>query len=151
MDLTRFKADPQLEDEGVWTSVDVGTGARIKIARIGNRRYREAMTKRLKPYRRALRNGTLDERVTEQITAEVLAETVLLDWQGLTDGGAPLTYSAEAARTLLCDTRFKDFRDLVVEMASDLELYRQQDLEDAEKNSETSSSGSWTGETSSTS
>lgn len=151
MDLTRFKADPQLEDEGVWTSIDAGTGARIKIARIGNRRYREAMTKRLKPYRRALRNGTLDERVTEQITAEVLAETVLLDWQGLTDGGTPLAYSAEAARTLLCDTRFKDFRDLVVEMASDLELYRQQDLKDAEKNFGTSSDGSWSGEAGSTS
>lgn len=151
MDLTRFKADPQLEDEGVWTSIDAGTGARIKIARIGNRRYREAMTRRLKPYRRALRNGTLDERVTEQITAEVLAETVLLDWQGLTDGGTPLTYSAEAARNLLCDARFKDFRDLVVEMASDLELYRQQDLRDAEKNSGTPSDGSWSGEAASTS
>lgn len=135
MDLTRFKADPVLEDEGVWTSVDAGTEASIKIARIGNRRYREAMTRRLKPFRRALRNGTLDEKVTEKITAEVLAETILLDWKGLTQNGVPLSYSPEAAKELLCDNRFKDFRDLVVELAGDLELYRQQDIEDAEKTS----------------
>lgn len=147
MDLTRFKADPVLEDEGVWTSVDAGTEASIKIARIGNRRYREAMTRRLKPYRRALRNGTLDEKVT----AEVLAETILLDWKGLTQDGVPLTYSPDAAKDLLCDNRFKDFRDLVVELAGDLELYRQQDIEDAEKNFEPSSTGSSTGETSSSS
>lgn len=151
MDLTRFKADPVLEDEGVWTSVDAGTEASIKIARIGNRRYREAMTRRLKPYRRALRNGTLDEKVTEKITAEVLAETILLDWKGLTQDGVPLTYSPDAAKDLLCDNRFKDFRDLVVELAGDLELYRQQDIEDAEKNFEPSSTGSSTGETSSSS
>src|SRR3546814_20679574 len=83
MDLNRFKADTALEDEGVWTTVDAASGCRLKIARIGNRRYREAMARRLKPYRRALRAGTPDDQVTERITAGVLAETVLLDWQGV--------------------------------------------------------------------
>ncbi|MEQ8396502.1 hypothetical protein [Thalassobaculum sp.] len=145
MDLNRFKADTALEDEGVWTTVDAATGCRLRIARIGNRRYRETMARRLKPYRRALRAGTLDDQVTERVTAEVLAETVLLDWERLERGGAAVAYSREAAAAILADPAYKDFRDLVVELASDQESYRERDIEDAEKNSATSSAGSSTG------
>jgi hypothetical protein len=145
MDLNRFKADTALEDEGVWTTVDAASGCRLRIARIGNRRYRETMARRLKPYRRALRAGTLDDQVTERITAEVLAETVLLGWQALERGGAPVDYSPEAAAAILADPAYKDFRDLVVELASDQEAYRERDIEDAEKNSATSCVGSTTG------
>lgn len=151
MDLSRFKTDTALEDEGVWTTIDAATDAEIRIARIGNRRYRETMARRLKPYRRALRAGTLDESVTERITAEVLAETVLLDWRGLTVGDEPLPYSRDKARDLLLDPAFRDFRDLVVELAGELDLYRERDLEDAEKNFATSCAGSSSGETGSTS
>lgn len=147
MDLSRFKTDTALEDEGVWTTIDAASDAEIRIARIGNRRYRETMAKRLKPYRRALRAGTLDDSVTERLTAEVLAETVLLDWRGLTVDGAPLHYSRERARDLLLDPAYRDFRDLVVELAGELDLYRERDLEDAEKNSATSSGGTSTGAT----
>ncbi|WP_420562609.1 hypothetical protein [Thalassobaculum sp.] len=151
MDLSRFKTDTAREDEGVWTTIDASSDAQIRLARIGNRRYREAMARRLKPYRRALRAGTLDESVTERITAEVLAETVLLDWRGLTDGAAPLAYSRETARDLLLNPAYRDFRDLVVELAGELDLYRERDLEEAEKNSATSCDGSSTGATGSTS
>ncbi|NQW12223.1 MAG: hypothetical protein HQ481_20345 [Alphaproteobacteria bacterium] len=151
MDLNRFKADTTLEDEGVWTPIDADGGAELKVARIGNRRYRETMARRLKPYRRALRAGTLDDSVTERITAEVLAETVLLDWRRLERDGEELVYSPAVAVELMKDAAYKDFRDLVVEMASDLENYRQRDLEEAEKNSSTSSAGSSTGRSKSSS
>lgn len=151
MDLSRFKTDTAREDEGVWTTIDASSDAQIRLARIGNRRYREAMARRLKPYRRALRAGTLDESVTERITAEVLAETVLLDWRGLTADDAPLPYSRETARDLLLNPAYRDFRDLVVELAGELDLYRERDLQEAEKNSATSCDGSSTGVTGSTS
>ena len=77
MDLSKFKADRTAEDEGVWVALDGDdSGARVKLARIGNRRYREAMQRRMKPFRRALRAGTLEEATAERVTAEVLAETV---------------------------------------------------------------------------
>lgn len=151
MDLNRFKADTTLEDEGVWVPIDTDGGAELKVARIGNRRYRETMARRLKPYRRAIRAGTLDDSVTERITAEVLAETVLLDWRGLERDGQNLPYSASTAAELLKDAGYKDFRDLIVEMASDLENYRERDLEEAEKNSRTTSAGNSTGRGKSTS
>lgn len=151
MDLSRFKTDTALEDEGVWTTIDASSDAQIRVARIGNRRYRETMARRLKPYRRALRAGTLDDSVTERITAEVLAETVLLDWRGVSADGVPLPYSREAARDLLLDPAYRDFRDLVVELAGELDLYRERDLEAAEKNSATSCAGRSTGATGSSS
>ena len=142
MDLSKFKADRTAEDDGVWVPLDgADEGARVKLARIGNRRYREAMQRRMKPYRRALRAGTLEEATAERVTAEVLAETVLLDWQDLTLDGAALAYSPDRARELLLDPALRDFRDLIVEMATDIELYRQQDEEAAEKNSPPSSAG----------
>lgn len=135
MDLSKFKADRTAEDEGVWVALDGDdSGARVKLARIGNRRYREAMQRRMKPFRRALRAGTLEEATAERVTAEVLAETVLLDWQDLALDGAALAYSPDRARELLLDPALRDFRDLIVEMATDIELYRQQDQEEAEKN-----------------
>jgi hypothetical protein len=70
---------------------------------------------------------------------------VLLDWQGLQRGGAPVAYSPREAAAILADPAYKDFRDLVVELAGDQEAYRERDLEDAEKNSATSSAGSSTG------
>ena len=135
MDLSKFKADRTAEDEGVWVALDGDdTGARVKLARIGNRRYREAMQRRMKPFRRALRAGTLEEATAERVTAEVLAETVLLDWQDLALDGAALAYSPDRARELL------------LEMATDIELYRQQDQEEAEKNLPPSSAGRSPGE-----
>lgn len=143
MDIARLKTDPAREDEGVW--VEVGDGASLKLARIGNRRYREATQRRFKPYRRALRAGTLSEATSEQLMAEVLAETVLLDWRGLMDRGTPVPYSVDQAKAVLCDPAYREFRDLVVELAGDMQSYREADLEDAEKNLGTSSSGTSTG------
>jgi len=154
MDLCRFKSDRSAEDDGVWVALDgsaAGDGASVKLARIGNRRYREAMQRRMKPYRRALRAGTLEDATAERITAEVLAETVLLDWRDLELDGTPLAYSPERARELLLDPALRDFRDLIVEMASDIELYRQQEQEEAEKNLPPSSAGTSPGARSKTS
>ena len=53
MDIATFRTDKSLEDQGAWTSI--GGDARVKLARIGNRRYRDALQARLKPHRRAIR------------------------------------------------------------------------------------------------
>ena len=131
MDLGKFRTDRAREDEGVWT--DIGDGARLKLARIGNRRYRELVQRVFRPHRRALRSGTLPEETSEALMSDVIAETVLLGWDGLLLDGRPVPYAPERARAVLADPAMRDFRDMVVELAGDMEMYRQQDLEDAEK------------------
>jgi hypothetical protein len=140
MDFATFRTDTALEDEGAWVALDDQT--RVKVARIGNRKYREAFQRRIRPYAKALKAGALSDKIAEQIMTDTLAETVLLGWQGFTRDGAELAYSAEAARAMLADPAYKDFRDLVVEIAGEMATFKRRADEDAEKNSATSSAGS---------
>lgn len=139
MDLRkRFATDPELELNGVW--VEIGQGARVKVARTNNKRYTERMQALMRPHRRQLRMGQLDDEVFDAILIRVVAETVLLDWENLEDGGKPIPYNTENAMRLM--TEFPDFRNVVAEIAQEMETFRAVELADAEKNSERSSSGS---------
>ena len=140
MDFNQFRSDLALEEDGVWIALD--DASRIRVARIGNRKYREAFQRRIKPYAKALKAGALSDAVAEQIMTDTLAETVLVGWEGFTRDGAEQPYSAEAARALLADPAFKNFRDFVVEMAGELETFKRRADQDSEKNSATSSAGS---------
>ena len=139
MDIAKFRIDPAAEDEGVWTAL--GGDAEVRLARIGNRRYREALAARLKPYRRAIRAGSMPEEAIEKLVTEAVCETVLLDWRNLELDGEPVPYSPARALELLSDPAMRDLRDLVVELAGDMELYRARELEEAEKNSPRPSRG----------
>ena len=149
MDFNSFKTDLGREDGGVW--VDLDATARVKIARTGNSRYRDLLRAKLKPHRRAIQAETLSDDIADRLLAEVMAETVLLDWQGLTENGEPVAYSTAKARELLSDPALKDFRELIGQLAGDMELFREQDLAAAEKNSPKSSAGKSSGATKSTS
>lgn len=132
MDIGRFRTDLDREVEGVW--VDIGKGAKLKIARIGNPKYKEVFSEQAKPYRRQIRSGNLSDEVAERILAKSLAETVLLDWEGLEENGEPLPYSKKAALDLLTNPQYKDFRDLVAELGNEAELFHQKEEEEAEGN-----------------
>jgi hypothetical protein len=130
MDLQKFNSDPKKEVEGVWTALD--ETSRIKVARSGNLRYREAFRKAMLPYRQAMRAGILSEKIAEKVMTEVLADTVLLDWEGFTDGGKDLPYSKENAKAMLGAEHLKDFRELVITLSENAERFRQDDLKEDE-------------------
>ncbi len=135
MDLSAFRTSRRRELEGTWVPLDgAEDGASIKLARVGNPKYRELMQTRLKPFRRAMRAGTLPDDTLERVTTEVLADSVVLDWRNLLLDGEKIPYSRDATIRLLSDPDLRDFRDFIVEAASDIAHYREQDLEDAEKN-----------------
>lgn len=135
MDLGKLRTDLNRESDGVW--VEIGDGARIKVARIGNPRH-AAMLRRLSaPYRRQINNSTLPDDVAFRISGEAMADAILLDWEGLELDGAPLLYSRQAAKDLLCNQQLKDFRSQVQAAAEDEEAFRQVVIEEAEKNLQT--------------
>lgn len=149
MDIATFRTNKSLENEGAWT--DLAGDARVKLARIGNRRYRDMLQAKLKPHRRAIRAGTLSDEVTEALMTEVIVETVLLDWENIELNGVVVPFSRDAALDILGDPEMKDLRNMIVELAGDMELYRAKDLEEAEKNSAASSPGKSSGGKNSTS
>ncbi len=134
MKLSNLATDDELETEGAW--VDIGEGARIKVAYTGSRRFRGAA------FRRANRRGFRQTRQTfdaqDEDTIRLLATDVLLDWDGIEDDdGNAIPYSPEKARELL--TWHYPFREMVSEEAMTLENFRREQLDDAvevlEKNS----------------
>ena len=130
MDIRKSFADPENERAGVW--VDYRDGSRVKIARAGNSNFSRLYQAKMKPYSRQERAGTLDESIQSKILCDVLAETVLLGWEGFEDNGKALKYSAKAASEMLLE--FMDFRNEIVELATTEEIFHQEHTEDSEKN-----------------
>lgn len=131
MDIKKtFGTNRDLELEGVWEPIN--EEASVKIARIGNDRYTKLFQKLMRPYRKQVRRGTMPDKKAEEIYNQVIAETVLLDWKGLTEDDKPLEYSVENAIRLL--TEYKDFKDLVVDAAEAMETFQKEEIEESEKN-----------------
>lgn len=142
--IGKFKTDKKREQEGVW--VDAGEGLKLKLARLGNPKYEALMQQLGKPYRRQIRNNTIDVDVLRGLTARALARHVLLDWSDLQDEetGEDITYSQEKALELL--KNYRDFYDMVVELANDQQFFRDDYQAESMGNSENASNGISNGE-----
>jgi len=92
-----FKTDPEAEKRGV--ILDYGDYW-VRVARAGgaNTAFIKALEAALKPVRRAIELGTLNERKAQEIGYTTFAEHIVLDWggDGMTDEeGNVLPYSKE--------------------------------------------------------
>ena len=126
MKVSRFATDLTLEEEGVW--VDIGEGAKLKVARVGNPNYQKRIRQLRAPYRSQIRQKSLPEDVSDKLVIQAFSECILLDWEGLEDDkGKPIKYSQENALELL--TNLKDFRALVGEIAMEHETFRRAEVE----------------------
>lgn len=132
MDLyQQFATDEQKEVEGAWVALSATT--RIRVARMGNARYKAAIKRLSAPYRTmGLLDDAIPDDVWEQITREAVAEAILVDWEGVTKDGAPLPYSKEEALAVL--KARKDFYGLVTTTAQHMDQYRVRAQATIEKN-----------------
>lgn len=131
MELNTFKTDKTLEEQGTW--IDLSPTSKIKLARIGCKNFQQEVKKRQKPYRAMVRAGTLPDHVQTQILVGVLAETIILGWEGFTEGGEPVPYTKDNAVRVLTESR--DFRDFIVTLADDINVFKAAEREDGLKNS----------------
>lgn len=130
MKIEDFKTDEKKEQEGVW--VDLDENSRVLIARIGNDHYNEILRKKAKPYRAAIRSNSLKDTILKKLMIEVIAESVLLNWEGITEKGEVIPYSRENAIRLL--TTYKEFLNLITNIAEESELFKIYDQEEGVKN-----------------
>jgi hypothetical protein len=132
MDLKKqFETDQKAEERGVWR--DVGEGARLKIARKGNPRYRRVFREKTRGMEQQMRLSVIPDDVADQIICEAMAEAILLDWDGIDDAGESIEYSRGAALKFLL--KYPDFRDLVDGLSEQIDAYRTDNLASTEKNS----------------
>lgn len=131
MDLKKnFGTDAKLELEGVWQ--DIGDGARVLIARIGNKNHTARINELRAPYKVQIRAGRLGDDVWQKIATKAMPGCILLDWEGLKDDGKPVVYSEEKALELL--TKYPDFRDLVSGLANEIDSFQKAEEEKVLKN-----------------
>jgi hypothetical protein len=131
MDIKKsFGTNKEAEQQGVWVDLDETT--KLKIARGGNKANRELVKKLLAPHKIALRNDKLPEHIIEDVGCKAMAQTILLDWQGMQEDGKNLPYTPENAERLLKD--YPDFRDQVAQLSGEISLFQIEQEEAKTKN-----------------
>jgi hypothetical protein len=144
MDLRRtYAADPSLETDGIELHLDGNAYITLARAGGGNVKYEAAMRAHFAPHKRALQNGTLDDKTATDILHKVYADAVILGWRGLEIDGAPLPYSRENA--LRVCREFPELWRVIQEEAGKFANYRTEELADMGKASPTGSNGGSSG------
>ena len=116
MDLKKeFGFDQDLAESGQWISVD-GNGTRIKVAAMPNPAYERW----LEPHQRRAR--TLGREIGEAAYEEAMAETVLLDWENVEDGGLAVKATKENRLAML--RKYRNFKALVIREATNISNFR---------------------------
>lgn len=129
----KFGTDKQLEQEGI--VLDYGDGLELRIRRAGgsNQRFEKVTQQKFRKYDRLVKNDLLETDQMREVMREVLAETVVISWKGVTDReGNELPFTKEN-----CIQLFKDLPDLfddVLEQSRKASLFKQTILEEEAKN-----------------
>lgn len=123
-----FGSNPKASIDGVW--VQLGGGASVKVARLGNKAAKKAYRKIPKASRNAFEEGTVDENTGEQFICMFLAQHILKDWKGFADKGVSLgDYDEMKGKKFLM--KYRRFRERIWELAGDEDLFNVESEEDA--------------------
>lgn len=132
MDLNQFKTDKALENSGVWLFVDDAT--KLLIARAGNQNYMNALKKIIDDngLTHAAKNGKIQTEKMLDFVKQAASQTILLDWDGLTESGKTVKYSHDRAFEMF--KVYPDFFTEVMRMADNIENFQSQAEEQIIKN-----------------
>jgi hypothetical protein len=130
MKLSSIKRDVNLSENGVWVTGAYGD-MDLLIAASNNKKYKDMIRKEIKPYERALRTNTLSDKVFTEIQDKCVAKHILLGWRNMQDDeGQEIPYSYDKALEILKDPENVDFRELVLALADEAEVFRKEAVED---------------------
>lgn len=117
MKLSALKTDLAKAAAGVWIDKIPDMGElRLKVRPIGNPDYRRVYGQLVDSTPRSAKRGgqIVDHDVKADIAARCLADTILVDWEGLEDDdGGMVDYSPAIAKAILLDPEMGAFRDAV--------------------------------------
>lgn len=116
MDIQSIKRDVAASTEGKWISDIPGCGdLRLRVRGENSPKVAALRARKLRavPKGKRDRDGAPTFEEMMRVTAEVLHEAVLLDWDGLTNGGKAVKYDADLAREWLTNPDYQEFADAV--------------------------------------
>jgi hypothetical protein len=135
MDIGNFKRDSAAIKAGQWVS-DIPDAGDIRV-RVRGLSSPVAIDARARKERSAAkkdrnRDGTIKAEPGIQIMREVLSEVILLEIEGLTEGGKPVTI--ERAKAMMLDPNYEGLADIVTWAARAVDRGVADVTEEAEKN-----------------
>jgi hypothetical protein len=110
MKISELEVDQKLIEEGKWVSnIPELTGVRLKVRGANNKDWRRWAMRLINAVPRKHRaNGILDPEEADRISATILLQTGLLDWDGIEDDdGQPIPYDRKKAAQYLAGERFR--------------------------------------------
>lgn len=128
--LQAYSTDRDAELEGRWFPLKFG--GRVKLARLGNEKYKEVGRKLEERARERAGAEILDDDEANAVICESLATAILLDWEIEGPDGKPIPYSIKQATTFLIEMR--DFQTEIIEKSSSMENFRKKRLATEAKN-----------------
>ena len=127
--------DKDLSEEGVW--VDFYGGSRLKIASTSSPAYKSKLSKLARANKLILDDSNPENfEAVQRITAEALATTVLLDWQGIhwPNADGTTTYNIPYTPKLgMKALRTDKFRDFVLDEAGRISNFKKEIVDAAKK------------------
>lgn len=115
-----FATDEKAEQEGAW--FPLGKDCKVLVARAGNPAYTSALRKALEKSQIDLESGGPDaDHLAENLMIDVMANTILLGWEGLSFKGKSVEHTTEMAKTML---KVKDFRKKISGFSDNFEAFR---------------------------
>lgn len=155
----RFKSNKEAELDGLLFSPM--EGVRFLVARAGGRNesFKRAFAQKTKPFRHQIQNETLSDEKSNELMAEVYAETVIKGWESQIDGDwKPVLLDENGKEMPFTKANFcKVMRDLpelfrqITTFANDASVFLEQDEAEDAGNSQSASDGTSSGEDDSTS
>lgn len=142
MDISNLKRDSTKVEGGQWVDNIPGMeDIRLRVRGLSSKHVAALRSRKERKVSRDGReaDGSLKQEVALRILGEVLHEAVLLDWDGLSDGGKPLPFNSEIALEWLSNPDFTPFADAVVWAAGVVDRGRKDAKDNLEKNSRKSS------------
>lgn len=110
MDIIKnFSFDKEASEQGKW--FPLGPKERIKMRSMSSAHSRAVRAKLEAPWKITLNaGGTLEDFVTDQMAKDQFVESLIVDWEGLTNDGEEFPYSkANAIRMMNEAEGFVDF------------------------------------------
>ena len=119
--FSAYATDKNLENNGTW--FDLGSGARVLVARAGNKAYSKMLSKLAQENQLTLdKDDEQAEAKAEELLILVMAQTILLGWEGITyKSDEDMPYSVDNAKMLLAHG---DFRKDIAGFADDFNAYK---------------------------
>ncbi len=120
-----FKANSELEKEGVDFAIDDTTSFKVRRFGAQNPRTKAAFAYYYKPYARQVDMGTLPPEKSLEITMKIFVDTCLVSWQGVVDeAGKAIEFTKENAIKLF--KSLPDLFDTLWKHANSFESYKEE-------------------------